>query len=151
MFIIRSGMSWPAPRHIDQRRVVRRDDRAAPARRRSGGRLVRNLASLRDPSSGAEPELLKADIDRPTHLALTLPLRLARPLAPGRMQAVASWTTRLRCVRLIDVFVLERLSQTLQLKNERRTLRPNPVIVRLADPAPRGLTVMPGALPRSHG
>ena len=44
---------------------------------------------------------------------------------------------RLRYVRLIRVFALERLPEALQFKNKRSALGPDSVAVRLADPARR--------------
>jgi hypothetical protein len=150
MSIIRSGKFRLGPRHINQGWVVGRDDRATPARWRGGSRLAFIFASAPGRGGGTESELLKADIDSPPHLALPLTLRLARSLTPGRTQIVASRSTRLRCMRLVRVFTLERLPQTLQFENQRGALQPDAVALRLAGPAPRGPTLMPCTVSRSH-
>jgi hypothetical protein len=57
----------------------------------------------------------------------------------------------LRRVRRIAVFQLERLPQPLQLENQRRTLRPDRVVMGFTDPARRAPAVMRYAVSASHG
>jgi hypothetical protein len=86
--------------------------------------------------------LLQADIERSPHLALALPLRLARSLRRGRTQVLAGGPTRLRRGRLIRLFVLESLAKALQFENQRRALRPDGLALGFADPARRVPAVM---------
>jgi hypothetical protein len=82
--------------------------------------------------------LFKADIDGPPHLAFVPPLRPDRPLLHGGTWVFSCRTTRLRSVRriqVLQVFALEGMPETLQLENQRSTLRSDAIAVRLADPA----------------
>ena len=58
-----------------------------------------------------------------SYLAFLLPLRPDRPPTRGGMWVVGSQMTRLRWMRFMQVFALERMPETLQFKNQRGALR----------------------------
>jgi hypothetical protein len=105
----------------------------ASAPERCGRWLGRRFASPLGRSGGRKSQLLQADIERSSHLALALPL--ARSLPRSRTQTLARGTAGFRRVRLIRFFLLEGLAKPLQFKDQRCALRPDSVILGIPEPA----------------
>jgi hypothetical protein len=114
-----------------------RNDRAATTSWRCGGRPARHFVSASRPGAAAQPKLLEPDVNRPAHFAFPPPLRPQHALTGGGTRIVTDWTAFERRMPVVRIFLLERLSQSLQFENQRLALRTDPVAAALvADPAP---------------
>ena len=131
------------PRHVDQRRIVGRDDRPPRAMRARELRLAHGVAAARRRciaigGIGLEAERPEPRIQHPPHLAFfpTFRPRLARTLA-RRTLAVRGRASRLRPVRFGLIFAFEGLPQPLQFEDQRRALRPGGIAIRFVHPQSR--------------
>jgi hypothetical protein len=106
-------------------------------------------------SIATKSERCKPRIQHPPHLAFRWPLRFGRALARRWTMIAARRTTRLwlmmlRRMPLVEILQLERPAKPLQLKDQRRALRPDSPVIGYGSPARRHDFVVVWAIDNPH-
>ena len=165
----------PGRRHVQQRGIVGRDDRPPRAVRAGGGCGLTHgaaaipcrgiamrsftLGSLTTRSFVMKPLFVAKSItteseriQHPPHLAFRWPLRFGRTLARGWALVAARRTARPWRMRwrVVEILQLECPAKPLQLKDQRRALRPDRSVIQCAGPAWRHCFVVVRTIDHSH-